>query len=478
LDLYAMFRNHAELKDIDKSAYVDDDNATIDFRRRLWTYGATYRFNDRANLKLTGGYSDMRRVAVDDSSVVGPSGATDHTFSDTKYSGTMQTNELQATVRLSNLEFIIGAGVYRESMSVQSYFTTSSVFGLFEYSSNLDSLALSATTRDLFAQLDVNGTAFAAGWERLSLIVGARWNRQSAFGDYTTLEFNPAYRIGDAHLLYGSYSTGFNAPSLYQLYTPERDYSSDITRGNRSLQPERSQSLEIGWKYFPGNDARYSVSYVRTRVENSIEYVYLWDKNVSIEQIGQDYLRNDFRGDTYLNLGSQTTDGVEATASIRLSEHFSFSGNITLLRGKLEYRPSEIDQDKTHGHHVQLYSNGAFMTQDIQSTDLVRRPATIHLSFIYRPIDAWTTRLDVKHAGQRSDVYYDFQRGPYGALGTQPVDAYTLVDLTQHVQLNRNWAANLRVENLFNKEYLEIKGFTTRGRGVYFNVRYQWDTLL
>jgi len=48
---------------------------------------------------------------------------------------------------------------------------------------------------------------------------------------------------------------------------------------------------------------------------------------------------------------------------------------------------------------------------------------------------------------------------PYGALGTKGVADYTLLD----------FSAGAQVENIFDTKYREINGFTTRGRGVYFN---------
>jgi vitamin B12 transporter len=362
-------------------------------------------------------------------------------------------------------------------MSIQSYFRTSSFFGPFEFSSNLDSLRLSATTRNVFAQLDLSGTMIAPGWEKFNLMVGARLNHHSAFGTDASVEFNPAYRIDHGGILYASFSTGLNAPSLYQLYTPERDYSSGITRGNPGLQPERSRSLEFGWKYSSSGGLFCSLALFGTIVENSIEYVYLWEKSVSIDQLGKDFSRNDFRGDTYLNLSRQTTRGFEGTFGTRLGDRWSITANLSVVGGTLEYHPSDINQLQTQGHWVQLYGNGAFLTQDLQSTDLVRRPNTANVSLEYRAMEAWTLRFDVRHAGQRSDVYYDSQRGPYGALGSQPVEAYTIVDLLQHFQFGKDWSANFRVENVMNKKYLEINGFTTRGRGVYLNIRSQWDRL-
>ena len=477
LDLFIAFKRHNETKDIDQAAYVDDDNYTIDFTRNLLTYGASYRFSEQWKLKFLGGYSDMRRLSVDDSSVVDNAGNTDQTYVDQEWKGTMATNELQANVMFAGIEAVLGAGLYKETMGSKSYYYSNSIFGPFEFSTNLDTLGLNSSTKNLFAHFDLNGYLIDPSLEHFSLALGARLNDHSAFGRYATYEINPSYRLPDG-VAYVSYSTGFNAPSLYQLFSPDRDFTSGITRGNSGLQPEESSSFEIGFKHLFGNGARFTFSYFRTVVEHSIEYAYLWDSNVPVEDLGSDFLRNDYRGDTYLNIGQQTTNGFELAVHAPLAHNVTVYGNLSLVSGRLVYTPSEIDRTHTQGNHVQLFNNGAFLSKEIQSTELVRRPNTLNVGVLYSPLAQWSVRLDVRHAGARHDVYYDSQRGPFGALGSVPVAEYTLVDLSQRYAFTQKLLLSARVENLFNTSYREINGFRTRGRGLYVSLRYVLDQAL
>lgn len=472
VDAYVAFKRHRQEKDIDKAAYRDDDNATLDFSRHLLTYGASYRFSDRLRLKFVGGYSEMKRTAVDDSSVVDASGKTDQTYSRNAWSGTMGTHEVQAIVHDPHFEVVLGGGVYAETMSSQSYFFSNSIFGPFEFSTNLDTLGLKATVKHLFGRFDVNGGLLHSALQKWNLGFGARLTHHNAFGYHRSLELNPSYRVSERGLVYASYSMGFSAPSLYQLYAPDRDFSSGITRGNNGLRPESSSSYELGMKLDLSDDVGMTASYFHTLVNNSIEYVYLWDHNIPIEMLGSDFRRNDFRGDTYLNLGRQTTDGFEFTIHARLNDVWSLSGNLSLVSGKLRYDPNNLDQQKTQGHYVQLYSNGAFLTRAVETAELVRRPNTANLVVTFHPTEEFMSRLAFRHVGTRPDVYYDAQRGPYGALGTQPVDAYTVVDLVQHYAMSKRLSISARVENVFNTKYLEINGFTTRGRGFFVSARY------
>ncbi|MEX1275220.1 MAG: TonB-dependent receptor, partial [Bacteroidota bacterium] len=359
-----------------------------------------------------------------------------------------------------------------ETMGSRSYFYSRSSFGEFESSTDLDSLGLSSSTGSLFGHVDLDGRIIAEGAKRFSLGLGARWNNHSGYGSNATMEVSPSYRISDQSLVYASYSTGFNAPSLYQLFVPNADFVSGITRGNRNLQPETSGSYEVGLKYRFQDKVSFNLSYFSTEVRNVIEYIYLWDKDVGIDTLGNDWMRNDFRGDTYLNLGNLITRGFEASLHIRLSEELLLTGAVSLVGGKLRYDPSTLDLRQTAGHHVQVYNNGAFITKAVESLGLTRRPDTFHASLAYTPVQEFSARLDLKHAGSRMDVYYNSDLGPYGALGTVGVEEYTLLDLAARYNITPQLSLNLRVENLLDTRYLEINGFTTRGRGLFANVRY------
>ncbi|MBI1804342.1 MAG: TonB-dependent receptor [Ignavibacteriae bacterium] len=471
-DVYASYKRTNQNTDIDKAAYIDDDNYTIDFRRNLFTYGASYHVTENLKLKYIGGYSDMTRIAVDDSSVVSASGETDHTYSDGTWRGSTSTNEIQSNLKLRGFDGVLGGGFYHEAMGFKTYYYSRSSFGVYELKTDLDSLDPNTSTKNIFAHVDLNSSLIDETFDRVSIAVGARWYDHSIFGSKLTYEINPSLKINENALMYLSYSTGFNAPSLFQLYSPERDFVSDITRGNKNLKPETSSSFEFGIKQTVSSNLSFSANYFRTIVDDAIEYVYLWDKNIGIDTLGNDYTRNDFRGDTYLNLGSQTSQGIEFSVSSKISEQFYFSGNFSLVSGKLNYKPSDIDSAQTQGHHVQIYSNGAFIRKEVETLGLVRRPNTVNLSLTYKPIERLALRVDLRHVGSRSDIFYDSRLGPYGALGTVPVADYTLVDFSQKFDVDEHISIGARIDNIFDTKYAEINGFTTRGRGFYLNTRY------
>ncbi|MBM4167970.1 MAG: TonB-dependent receptor [Ignavibacteria bacterium] len=475
IDLHVAYRTFLHELDVDKGAYRDDDNYTVENGRRSFGYGGTWLINQEWSIKALGGFSTMHRIAVDDSSVVDRFGNTDRTYASGEWRGATSTHEVQTSVRYAGSAGLLGVGIYRESMTSKSHFYSKSDFGEITYDTDLFDLNLSTSTSSVYGHIELQGATIRTELYRLSLGLGARLSRHSGYGANVTYGVSPAIRVSSDLLVYASHSTGFNAPTLYQLYAPDRDFASGIQRGNAHLKPEHSSSYEIGFKYRSRKFLRVSVALFRNAVRNPIEYVYLWERSIPIGQLGTDWMRNDFRGDTYLNIGTNAARGIECEWEMDVTSSLAIGGNITVLEGYASYASSEIDAEYTQGHHVQLYNSGAFLDRRVESWDLVRRPSTGRLTLDYRPNESLSFNLAIRRVAERTDVFYDLTRGPYGALGSLPVEGYTLVDFGARATISKGLSLTGRIENVFNLRYAEIRGFTTRGRGLYLFLRYSLD---
>lgn len=477
--VYATYSFGNIAADFDKSGYkyrsfeipgtlYDGDSTRIFTRRNFGTLYAKYRVADQFDLQLSGGYSDLKRTTVDDSSKIDEAGTSDQTFSDGRYEGTELNLELQGNVRWKHALLTTGMGADFETMTSGTHFYSGAF--QFESVSNLDSLDLNTAMLNAFAQIDLSGQALSAAWKEWNLILGARINYHDLFGSTLVFEINPSWRLSSVARVFASYSTGFIAPSIYQLYAPDTYYTSAITRGNPTLKPEYSYAAEVGVKFFPSERVSYGTSLYTTTVTNSIEYVYLWDKNIPIEELGTDFYRDDYRGDTYLNAGKQNSYGVDAYFTLQLLKWLSVDGNISYVNGKLSYSESELDTSHTNGNHVQLYSSGAFPATGSTSESLVRRPSTANIGFTVVPIKQASIRLSGKWTSSYNDIYYDYALGPYGALNTVPLQSYFLVDLLAQYSFGKQVDVSLEIDNLFNTDYTEIRGFATKGTGFYMTV--------
>jgi vitamin B12 transporter len=424
----------------------------------MYTWGLQRKLN-AVTLKLFGGYTQTSRLDDMDSSLVSVNpDAYNGSVQHGKYTGKYLSNEAQLNYHRQHFSFVGGAGLTSEHMGTHIY----TYYRPYNYTSvtDYDSLGIKANTGFVYGR---GAYAIPAGSNMLNIGAGLRYSHHNRFGDFLTFEINPSFKAGNNTLLYANISGGFNAPSLYQLYAPEKNYSSGITRGNGLLKPEKSFTYEAGIKSIVDKVFIINLSVYTSVVNNYIDYVYLWDKNKPVNALSY----TDYLGDTYLNTGKMTNSGFELATTVILSPKFDISANLSINAGKLEYDPAAINTAKTGGNRVQLFSSGSFLTQNIREKDLVRRPGSMaNISLAYKPLTVLKLMLDVRCTGSRPDVYYDPALGPFGALGRNNVASFTLTNLSAFYDVTKALKANLQINNIFNTQYLEINGFTTRGRGI------------
>ncbi len=462
VNAWISFKRANQRADIDDGAFNDDDNAYLDFSRNLVSWNATWKASAKLDLSLIGSWSASERISRNDSSLTDDQGTFDHTYSDSRYKGRLLTNELVLRYNTNGLDVTAGMGQFRETMSFQTYYF-SNAFG-FPYESmvNYDSLKPGATTFYVFSQ-----ASFEKG--NLGITAGTRLSHHERFGFNQTFEASPFYRLGDM-LFYASVSTGFNAPSLYQLFDPTRDFGAYTTRGNGSLKAETAISFEAGIKKEFQNGSYFTLSGFRSVTRNAIEYVYLWNRETPVAELSY----ADYLGDTYVNAARQLVNGFEFAGQLNAGKFF-LRGNVTALKGKVTFSPGDIDAEQTGSHHVQPYNYGAFIDDAVTTRKLIRRPAiTGYAEAGFKFRDDLSVSAILRHGGSRYDVVYDPALGPFGALGRAEVETYDLIDLAATWKISDAWLVGAKLENVFDTDYQEIQGFQTRGRSAYLKVQYKW----
>jgi vitamin B12 transporter len=466
LDLFAAYKHVDQKADIDAGAFQDDPAYTVAFIRDLFNWGAGYKINPNFSVLYSGGMTDSKRTAIDDSSIVDYQGNYNHSYFKGIFQGKTMTHDLQAAYKRKGISIVLGGNFFNEKMTAN----TSTYYFAPLPPVSLDSLHISVNTLSEFVHADLDGSLINNKLKIFALGLGMRNTQHDLFGNNLTYEVNPSIRLANSGLLYFSWSTGFNAPSLYQLYDPDHGTGSSITRGNPNLLPETSNSVEVGFKQKVNDRLSFHVAYFKTVVKNSIDYVYLWTKNKPVDSLSA----SDYKGDTYVNIGTQTNQGFEIGVNSKLSEKLNLGANISLISGRLDYDPASISNTHIQGNQVQLFANGAFINKQVQSFDLVRRPSTANINLSYKVFPKLTLRGDVRYVGPRNDVYYNSSLGPYGAQSTQGMGDYILVDISVRYRIIKGLTAGLKVENLFDEKYYEIYGYTTRGRGFYLSLRYSF----
>lgn len=218
LDLYLSYKMTDQKADIDAGAFRDDDNYTIDFKRDLFTFGAKYTFSNNISAKLISGLTQMKRDAINDSSIIDFAGNYDQTFTETSVDGSVFNTDLQINFKYDNINAVVGAGFYKENMNNKSYIYSNSSWGLYESHQDLDSLDLNASLTNVFGYLDIRGKILSDDLTNFNLAIGGRFNNHSKFGNHFTYEINPSFKVGNSGLIYASYATGFNAPRYIDCF--------------------------------------------------------------------------------------------------------------------------------------------------------------------------------------------------------------------------------------------------------------------
>lgn len=461
-DAYLSFKNVHQHTDIDNGAYSDDDNNYLVFDRRFFQYRFDRGLGRRWRASILGSFSDSERFYENDSSKLNPT-TYDRIYSTGSYYGKVQTHEVQLNYEQKRMKAVLGGGLYREKMFFDTYLFINDSSFPYEAETNYDSINARTYTGYLFGQ-----ASYRLG--KFDVSAGTRLNHHSTAGNFVTFEASPSLTFGDL-LLFASVSSGFNAPSLYQLYDPSKGFTAYTTRGNLDLRPETSLSIEAGAKKEFPSGSYATLSAYQTTVNHAIEYVYLWNGATPVAQLSY----SDDRGDTYINAGRNIVQGVEAEGFARITKSIFLKANVSFLSASVSVNPADIELEKTGGNHVQLYNLGTFLEGDIEQKHLARRPDFTAFGRVsFRPVPTVTASAAYRYTGKRFDSGYDSHLGPYGALSRLNVRAYQLVDFDLSWQASDMLSVAFKVENVLNEAYRELAGFETRGRSAYLKVTAKW----
>lgn len=465
-EIYGSYRKADQKVDSDQGAYADDSNAYTEFERDLFGYGAGMKVSPNISFDFHGAYSDLLRNFENDSSLVSPN-TYDGTYVETRGEGALWENELKAVAKGQYIRLSAGVSVSKQTMNNYSYTYSRSQFGVFESTTDLDSLNLKEIIYNGYVHANLNGGLISEKMGSFSLVLGGRYVNHDAFGSHFTYEINPKVQLTESALVYGAMTTGFNAPSLYQLHSPAT--AGFTNRGNENLDPEQSVSYELGWKQQVSPAFSFEVSAYQTKVQDVIEYIYLWDSSTSINNLTfAEYL-----GDTFINASEQNIRGIELSVSANVTSTFNVQGNLSLSKSTLAFEPDDINESYTAGNHVQIYESGVFVTEQQEIKGLTRRPSVnAFISGVYQPTESLQFKLDSKFVGARDDVFYSMSLGPFGALDRSERSSYNVTDWSVRYDITDQISVMGKIENMFNTEYQEINGYRTRGRGLFIKASF------
>ncbi|WEF52792.1 TonB-dependent receptor [[Pseudomonas] carboxydohydrogena] len=249
--------------------------------------------------------------------------------------------------------------------------------------------------------------------DRFFLVSNVRHDQNDHFGGHDTFRIAPAIVFPETGTkLKASYGTGFHAPSIDQIYGP-------FTLPNVNLKPEESKGYDFGFEQALFNKrVQFGATWYHNSFNNLIIGVPVTPGNpyVTVNE----------------NVALATTHGLEAFASVAVTERLT-------LRG-----------DYTH----------TIATDDIKHTALERRPEhKWSAQARWAATDALTLTATALWISSWIDVG---QRAP----------GYQLLNLAANYKVDQNWSVFGRIDNVLDRHYQNPLGFDKTGIGVYGGVRF------
>lgn len=246
----------------------------------------------------------------------------------------------------------------------------------------------------------------------LSINAGARLNNHSEYGSHLVYSINPSFKKDVAFgYIKGltSYSTAYIAPSLFQLFEP--------TYGNINLKPEENATLEIGAELGIKDKATFNIVYFNRKETNFIDFVNLGNFVFQYKNTDESF----------------TASGIEFTGDYKLTKDLKVSANVTYTKVEedLNLRIPEIKVNANLNYQV---SDATFMSLSYQYNDT------------------------------REDAFFNSTTFVSETVNLKP---YSLLDYyVSHNLIKNRMTLFANITNIFNTDYQELFGFTTKGRNV------------
>ena len=256
---------------------------------------------------------------------------------------------------------------------------------------------------------------YQTAFGRHGVQAGLRRDKDEFFGSHDTGSLGYSFDLSDALTLTAAYGTAYRAPTFNDLYYP----ASSFTAGNPDVQPEKSESYELGIRGSNGW-GEWGVNVF----ENQIDDLIVWAGSRPMRPENVDVAR---------------IRGIETTVATELAG-WDLAANLTFMDPQ--------DRSKAnHGHLLQRRAKRQF------NLDLDRQFGAIGMG---ASLYATSERFD-----KASNV--DDSRMP----------GYALVDLRSEYRFDDAWRLQFKLANLLNREYETTQTYEQPGRALYFTLRYQ-----
>lgn len=383
--------------DIDDASFTDDKNNTIENKNLQAGIASLYEFSKgtvTVNLNLNNterGLDDIRNV---------PDDPNDYDPFKGLYKGKSIFAEAYTNLNIhENVSLLIGADFRNQKANITTTY------------GDLGQDSLKATLVSGYASVLIKSSG------GFNAEVGGRFTNHSGFGSNFTYSINPSYLINKQFKIFANLSSGFRAPTIYNLAS---EY------GNKQLKPEQSTSFEGGVQYIDKtNTINVRVAYFNREVKDLIVFNSLF-----VPPYGQ-----------YGNADKQKDHGVELEATFRPTDKWRITANYAFVDGHVETKSSATSKDTT------FYN-------------LYRRPKhIINTSFGFQATKAFYVSLGFRWIGKAFDQYFNPNTFSTDLVQLKP---YHNLDLHVSYQALASVKIFADFRNITNQQYAETYGYNSR----------------
>lgn len=237
--------------------------------------------------------------------------------------------------------------------------------------------------------------------------------KESSYGHWSP-SLSVMYKPDDSSSLYLSWGKAFEAPSLYRMYSSS--FSSGVYNiANPNLEPQKSETYEIGYKKEFSNKTAIAVSVYQTKYQG-----LLYKNSIGIV--------DGMPATCYENAGAAKVKGFEIALSHKLDKHWAGFINYTYQNPLIKKALTAAEENKL----------------------VTAIPKKVLRAGITYNNGKWSGMLTGEYVSKRfsSTSNADIVNGVYGSY-----DPFFTVNLNVGYALNDHCTLTAAVNNLLNRDY-------------------------
>lgn len=394
-----LFGQYSKYKaDIDDASFTDDRSNTIENKNIQAGLTSLYQFS-KGTLTVNFNMNNTDRKLNDLRNV--PEDPNDYDPFVGEYKGRSIFAEAYTNLNINqHVGLLFGADVRNQQADIKTTY------------GNLANDSLKATQVSGYASVFLKSLL-----NGLNVEVGSRFTNHSEFGSAFNYSFNPSYLLYKQLKVFANISSGFRAPTLYNLAS---EY------GNKNLKPETSTSYEGGLQF---TDKKNTVN-VRFAYYNRIIKDLIVFKPLFTAPYGQ-----------YANADKQKDHGFEVEATIRPTDQWRITANYAFVNGQIETISSATSKDTS------FYN-------------LYRRPKNIiNTTFGYQPTKKLYAGIGFRWVDKSFDQYFNSNTF---STELKELKSYYNLDVFVSYQAHHWVKIFADFRNITNQQYAETYGYNSR----------------